>query len=222
MPLPGDVTHVPYGDAQALRAAVTDGDRPRRSSSPSRARTASSSRPPGYLKAARAITARHRHAARPRRGADRHRPYRALVRVPGPRGRPARRRHPREGPRRRTAARRDRRLRRAPPTCSSPASTARRSAATRSPAPPDSPYSTPSRTRGCWRTSSGRARSCGTESRALGPPVDRSCPGRGTSPGYRAHRAPRAPGAAGGSGRRVPGERARSRCRTADAAAEHR
>ena len=27
LPLPGDVTHVPYGDAEALRAAVTERDR---------------------------------------------------------------------------------------------------------------------------------------------------------------------------------------------------
>ncbi|MDQ0778506.1 acetylornithine/N-succinyldiaminopimelate aminotransferase [Streptomyces aurantiacus] len=53
------------------------------------------------------------------------------------------------------------------------------------------------------------------------PPVDRPRPGRGPPPGYRAHRAARTPRATGGSGRRPPGERARPRCRTADAAPEH-
>ena len=45
-PLPGDVTFVPYGDADALAAAVTDDDRRGACSSRSRARPASSSRRP--------------------------------------------------------------------------------------------------------------------------------------------------------------------------------
>ena len=61
--------------------------------------------PPGYLAAARRDHRPARRAARPRRGADRHRPHRALVRPPG-RGRRARRGHPGQGARRRAADRR--------------------------------------------------------------------------------------------------------------------
>jgi acetylornithine aminotransferase len=56
LPLPGDVTHVPYGDAQALAAAVTE-----RTAlvviEPIQGENGVVVPPPGYLKAARAITA---------------------------------------------------------------------------------------------------------------------------------------------------------------------
>ncbi|WP_336321591.1 acetylornithine transaminase [Streptomyces lavendofoliae] len=55
LPLPGDVTHVPYGDADALRAAVTD-----RTAfviiEPVQGENGVVVPPPGYLKAAREIT----------------------------------------------------------------------------------------------------------------------------------------------------------------------
>lgn len=56
LPLPGEVTHVPFGDAQALAAAVTD-----RTAlvilEPIQGELGVVTPPPGYLKAARAITA---------------------------------------------------------------------------------------------------------------------------------------------------------------------
>ncbi|MGW3253740.1 acetylornithine transaminase [Streptomyces fungicidicus] len=55
-PLPGDVTHVPYGDAQALAAAVT-GDTALVVIEPIQGENGVVVPPPGYLKAARAITA---------------------------------------------------------------------------------------------------------------------------------------------------------------------
>ncbi|MFD8738833.1 acetylornithine transaminase [Streptomyces sp. NPDC059618] len=55
-PLPGDVTHVPYGDAQALAEAVTD-DTALVIIEPIQGENGVVVPPPGYLKAARAITA---------------------------------------------------------------------------------------------------------------------------------------------------------------------
>ncbi|MFE1989419.1 acetylornithine transaminase [Streptomyces mirabilis] len=55
-PLPGDVTHVPYGDAQALAAAVTE-DTALVIIEPIQGENGVVVPPPGYLKAARAITA---------------------------------------------------------------------------------------------------------------------------------------------------------------------
>ncbi|AYL35118.1 acetylornithine transaminase [Streptomyces fungicidicus] len=55
-PLPGDVTHVPYGDAQALASAVT-GDTALVVIEPIQGENGVVVPPPGYLKAARAITA---------------------------------------------------------------------------------------------------------------------------------------------------------------------
>ncbi|KOV64430.1 acetylornithine aminotransferase [Streptomyces sp. AS58] len=55
-PLPGDVTHVPYGDAQALAAAVTE-DTALVVIEPLQGENGVVVPPPGYLKAARAITA---------------------------------------------------------------------------------------------------------------------------------------------------------------------
>ena len=85
---------------------------------------------------------RQRRPALARRGADRHRPHRRVVRR---RRRRRRHRHRRQGPRRRHPDRRLHRPRRRPRPCSSRATTAPPSAATRSPAPPPSPSSTPSR-----------------------------------------------------------------------------
>ncbi|MDF3299782.1 acetylornithine transaminase [Streptomyces tropicalis] len=55
-PLPGDVTHVPYGDAQALAAAVTE-ETALVVLEPVQGENGVVVPPPGYLKAARAITA---------------------------------------------------------------------------------------------------------------------------------------------------------------------
>ncbi|MEV7389803.1 MULTISPECIES: acetylornithine transaminase [unclassified Streptomyces] len=55
-PLPADVTHVPYGDAQALAAAVTE-DTALVIIEPVQGENGVVVPPPGYLKAARAITA---------------------------------------------------------------------------------------------------------------------------------------------------------------------
>ncbi|MFI7404354.1 acetylornithine transaminase [Streptomyces sp. NPDC049541] len=56
LPLPGDVTHVPYGDAQALAAAVTE-ETALVILEPIQGEIGVVPPPPGYLKAARAITA---------------------------------------------------------------------------------------------------------------------------------------------------------------------
>ncbi|TWD19465.1 acetylornithine aminotransferase [Streptomyces sp. T12] len=56
LPLPGDVTHVPFGDAQALDAAVTE-DTAAVVLEPIQGELGVVVPPPGYLKAARAITA---------------------------------------------------------------------------------------------------------------------------------------------------------------------
>ncbi|AKZ54681.1 Acetylornithine aminotransferase [Streptomyces ambofaciens ATCC 23877] len=56
LPLPGDVTHVPYGDAQALAAAVTE-ETALVVIEPIQGENGVVVPPPGYLKAARAITA---------------------------------------------------------------------------------------------------------------------------------------------------------------------
>ncbi|GGX95070.1 acetylornithine transaminase [Streptomyces anandii] len=56
LPLPGEVTHVPYGDAQALAAAVTD-ETALVIIEPIQGENGVVVPPPGYLKAARAITA---------------------------------------------------------------------------------------------------------------------------------------------------------------------
>jgi acetylornithine aminotransferase len=56
LPLPGEVTHVPYGDAQALAAAVTE-ETALVVIEPIQGENGVVVPPPGYLKAARAITA---------------------------------------------------------------------------------------------------------------------------------------------------------------------
>ena len=148
--------------------------------------------PAGYLEAAREITRGHRHPARPGRGADRHRPHRPLVRVPGPRGRRARRRHPRQGARRRTADRRHRRLRPGRRPAARPASTARPSAATRSPAPPALAVLDTIAADGLLDHVKRPGERLRDGIEALGPPAGRPCPRCGPAAGYRAHRAARA------------------------------
>ncbi len=111
---PASVTHVPYGDADALAAAVTDETAMRRSWSRSRARTAWSSRPPGYLAGG---PGDHRRARRAARCSTRCRPASAAPAhwfAHQADGRRARRGHPGQGARRRPADRRLRRLRREP------------------------------------------------------------------------------------------------------------
>ena len=100
----------------------------------------------GYLHGLREICDAQRLAADARRSAERHRPHRQMVRLPAFR-RQARRDDARQGARHRRA---DRRLPRRRPrgrACSSPATTARPSAAIRSPAPPRSRRSPSSRTK---------------------------------------------------------------------------
>ena len=99
-PLPGDVTFVPYGDVEALRAAVD-----RRPAAvilePIQGEAGVVVPPPGYLRGRPRITDDAGALLDPRRGADRHRPHRALVRPPAHARRPPRRRHPGQGARRR-------------------------------------------------------------------------------------------------------------------------
>ena len=155
-PLPPGVSHVPYGDAAALDAAV-DAD------------TAAVVLEPilgeaGVDRAARGLPARRardhrrpRGAARDRRGADRHRPHR---RRGSPTSPPGSGRTSSRWPRGSAAACRSGRASASgmPAGCSNPASTAPPSAATPSAAPPRSRCSTRSPARGCWSTCSGSAR----------------------------------------------------------------
>ena len=95
-PLPGHVTFVPYGDVDALAAAVTDGDRGRPArADPGRGRRDRRARrlPRGGPGDRHAL----RRPALVRRGADRRRPHRCLVRPRAPR-RPPRHRHAGQGP----------------------------------------------------------------------------------------------------------------------------
>ena len=86
-PLPGDVTHVPYGDVERARRGGRRRDTAMVILEPIQGENGVIVPPAGYLAAAREITAAARRAARARRGADRHRPYRPLVRPPGRRRR---------------------------------------------------------------------------------------------------------------------------------------
>ena len=80
-PLPGDVTFVPYGDVAALAAAVTTTPAAV-VLEPIQGEAGVVVPPAGYLAAARQICRRPRRAALARRGADRHRPHRRVVRPP--------------------------------------------------------------------------------------------------------------------------------------------
>ena len=120
-------------------------------------------RPPDHPRARRPAVAR--------RGADRHRPDRRR----GSRRRPTRTSRPTSSPSPRGSAAASRSApasASAPPaTCSSPATTARRSAATRSPAPPPWPSSTPSRTTACSTGPPSSVSGCAT-----GSPTTRASP----------------------------------------------
>ena len=84
-PLLPDVTHVPYGDEAALRAAVT-GDVAAVVLEPIQGEAGVIEAGPGLPAAGPRADHRPRGAARAGRGADRHRPHRQLVRVPAGRG----------------------------------------------------------------------------------------------------------------------------------------
>ena len=103
--------------------------------------------PDGYLAAARRITSDQRRPALARRGADRDRPHRSLVRAHGV-GRRSRRGHGGQGARRRHPRRGLHRRRAVQASCCSRATTAPRSAATRWPPPRRSPCCARSRTDG--------------------------------------------------------------------------
>ena len=98
--------------ATSTRCAPPSADRPRRCSSSRRSGEGGVVPAAGRLPRRRpGDLRRRRRAAGRRRGAERHRPHRALVRQPG-RGRSTRRHHPGEGARRRPADRRLHRRRR--------------------------------------------------------------------------------------------------------------
>ena len=136
-PLPGDVTFVPYGDAEALAAAVTD-ETAAILLEPIQGEAGVVVPPEGYLAAARAVADEHGALLwldEVQTGIGR---TGAVVRAPRSGVTP---RHRHAWPRASAAASRSAPASAsAPPaSCSSPATTAPRSAATRSPAPPRSP-----------------------------------------------------------------------------------
>ena len=88
-PLPGEVIFVPYGDADALAAAVDD-DVAAVVLEPIQGENGIVVPPAGYLRRARQLCDAARRAALDRRGADRHGPHRLLA---GPRRRRRARRH---------------------------------------------------------------------------------------------------------------------------------
>ena len=133
---------------------------------------------------------RGRRAARARRGADRHRPHRHVVRLPPGRCR-ARRDDPGQGPGRRRADRRPDDLRPRRQHHAHPrACTARPSAATRWPAPPGWPCSTPSPPRGCSTTPARPASTSSERIGDLGAPAGHRHPRRRPAAGHHAGRRP--------------------------------
>ena len=110
-PLPGGVEHVPAGDLDALEAAL-DGDVAALFVEVIQGEAGVRPLPEGYLAAARELTAVGGCAAGGRRGADRGRSHRPLVRAHPARRRPGRR-HGGQGTGRRHPGRRDGHARRA-------------------------------------------------------------------------------------------------------------
>ena len=156
-PLPGDVTFVPYGDADALADAVTDATAAV-ILEPLQGEAGVVAPPLLYLQQAREITARARRAAVARRDPDRDRSHRGVVRPPEPGrrlspGRARRHRDRRQGTRRRVSRSVPASPPGRPPTCSDPATTAPPSAATRSRPLRRSRSWTRSRGTGCSSTS---------------------------------------------------------------------
>ena len=145
-PMPGGVEFVPYGDVDALANAV-DTDVAAVFLEPILGEAGVIPAPDGYLAAARQITAEQRCAARHRRGADRDRTDRKLVRAHRRRHR-ARTSSP--WPRVWVAACRSARpsASATPRSCCSPVSTDPPSPGTRCPPPPRLPSSTPSSSTG--------------------------------------------------------------------------
>ncbi len=94
-PLPGEVIFVPYGDADALAAAVDDATAAV-VLEPIQGENGVVVPPDGYLRQARRDLRRARRAAVDRRGADRDGPDRQLAGARGP-GRPGRHRHGGQG-----------------------------------------------------------------------------------------------------------------------------
>ena len=177
-PLPGGVRYVPYGDADALAAAVVGADRDGAARADARARAACCPRPPATWPAAASAAADAgalfavdevqtgigRTGAWFMHQAD---------------GLAARRHHPGQGAGRRAADGRAAGLRRGGRPADRRARTARRSAATRSPPRPRWRCSTPSATRGC--SSGPRSSSTGSPpaSRASATPASAGVRGRG-------------------------------------------
>ena len=198
LPLPGDVTHVPYGDVEALRAAVTT-DTALVIIEPIQGENGVVVPPKGYLEAAREITRATGTLLvldEVQTGIGRMRP---VVRVPGPPGRRARHRHPRQGARRRAADRRHRRLRRGGrPAAARPA----RHDVRRQPGRlrRRSRRSRHARRRRRPRPGQAARREAPGRCRGPGAPTGLPRPRLRSAAGYRAHRAARAAGAAGGSG----------------------
>ena len=104
-PMPEGFRHVPFGDLDALAGGGRRAAWPPCSSSRSRARAGSCPRRPATCEGIRELCDERGRADDPRRGPDRPRPHRPLVRLRA-RRRPAGRRVPRQGPRQRHAHRR--------------------------------------------------------------------------------------------------------------------
>ncbi len=198
-PLPGDITHVPYGDAQALAAAVTE-ETALVIIEPIQGENGVVVPPAGYLKAARAITAATGALLvldEVQTGIGRTGTWFAYQAHEGvlpdvvtlakqlggglPLGATVAFGRAAELPRARPA--RDH-LRRQPGRLRRRARRARHH-----------------RERGPARQRQAAERAAAGRNRGPEPPDDRLCPGCGPAPGYRAHRAARTAGAAGGPGR---------------------
>ena len=88
-PLPGGVEFIEAGDERALAEALAPGDVAAVFAEPIQGEAGVRALSTQYLQRAAPPHPRSRHSADPRRGPDRYRPHRALVRAPGGRGSPA-------------------------------------------------------------------------------------------------------------------------------------